>query len=176
MTDTATGTPDASTAPQGEGSGTPAATPPADAGKPTDSGKAPKWDGEFDAERAARLVENLREENNRLKAAASKVDPSSKSAEDRLAALEERAAKAERALLVASAAKKHGIPDDLVSFLSESTEEALDRQAEALAKYAKKPADDVPGKPRPALKPGTGSPDETASFDAAKVAAAIRRR
>lgn len=157
--------------------------PPASSAPAADPGKAPKWDGEFDADRAARLVENLRadvkkrdDEIATLKAASERGAASSKSAEERLAALEARAEKAEHDLLVATAAKKHGIPDDLVGFLTAKAPEDLDTQAEALARYAKKPADDVPGKPKPALKPGAGADSAPEPFDAAKVAAAIRRR
>lgn len=175
MTDTPAA-PDAAPAPTGDPA--PAAPP-----TPTDSGKAPTWDGDFDPSRAAKLVENLRDDVKKrdaeiaaLKAATAKGASASKSAEERLAALESRAAQAERSLLVAQAAKKHGIPDDLVPFLSESSAEALDAQAEALAKYAKKPAEDVPGRPRPALKPGAGAPSDAEPFDPAKVAAAVRKR
>lgn len=150
----------------------PAAPPAAPA-----SGKAPNWDGDFDPARAARLVENLRAENAALKAATAKANTDTgQSADDRIAALEARAAKAERNLLVAEAVKAHGIPDDLVEFLTADTAEALTKQAEALAKHAKKPADEVPGRPKPRLTPGTGSGSEAPAFDAKALAESLRRR
>lgn len=141
-------------------------TPP----KPTTpEGKARQWDGEFDPERAARLIENLRKENAALKAA----KPDEKSLQDRLAALEEALSKSERKALVAQAAKAHNLPDDLLEFISGDSEEDINRKAEALAKFAKAPAEEVPGRPKPRLKPGTGG-DDGEPFDPKAVAKAIK--
>lgn len=149
----------------------------------TAKGKAPEWDGDFNPERAARLVANLREDLAKrdadLKTLREQIGAkgdTEKSLQDRLAALESRAEKAERDLLVATAAKAHGIPEDLVSFLTAKTAEDLDAQAKALAAHVKAPADDVPGKPKPKLTPGHAPDNDTTGFDPHKVAEAIRRR
>lgn len=162
-------------------------TPPGDAGNKNepnaDKGKAPKFEGEFDAERAAKLVENLRADVAKrdadlkaLKAQIEEKGGSEKTLQQRLDALESRAAEAERSLLVARVAKEQGVPDDLLEFLTGKDEAALKTQAERLAAHAKKqPADDVPRRPRPRLTPGHNGEDEE-KFDADAVAKAARRR
>ena len=150
----------------------------------TPEGKAPEFEGEFDAERAKRLVANLRADLAKRDSAIadlrSKVEASSgseKSLQERLAALEERNAKAERDLLVAKVVQEHSIPDDLVEFLTASDAEGLKAQAERLAAHAaKKPADDVPRKPKARLKPGQGEDQNADDFDPKAVAAKVRRR
>lgn len=178
MTDTAPNDTDPKT-PEGTDPKEPEGTP---ADDPKGTGKAPKFTGEFDADRAARLVSNLREEKDglagkikALEAEIAEKGGSEKTLQDRLDALEKRAADAERDLLVSKVAKEHHVPDDLLEFLSGKDEATLKTQAERLAAYAKKPADDVPGKPKPKLTPGHGG-DEEAPFDADAVAKSARRR
>lgn len=148
-----------------------------------DKSKAPTWNGDFDAERAARLVENLRADLKKkdadladLKSKVGESGKTEKTLQERLDALESRAAKAERDLIVATAAKKHSIPDDLVDLLKGDTAEEIHKAAEALAKFAKKPAEEVRGRPRPALRNGTGTEATAEGFDPEKAAARIRRR
>lgn len=147
----------------------PAEGNPAENSAPADSsGKAPKWDGEFDPERAARLVENLRGDNESLKKKlaelSAKLGEKEEAEKTEFQRLQERAEKAERELqnlrteaLVMKAARKHGIPDELIEFITGSSEEEIESRAERLAQHmaAKKTAD-LPGKPKPKLVPGDG--------------------
>lgn len=156
-------------------------TPPADS-KPADAGS---WDGDFDADRAKRLVENLRAEKKKaqdeLTEARKRLGEKEDAEKSELQRIQERAERAERelsetrqSLLVATVAKKHGVPESL---LSGSTEEEIEAKAVALAEWAgstKKPADDVPGRPRPRLAPGNGSDAEPVEEDVAEIVKKIR--
>lgn len=151
---------------------------------PTD-GKTPGWEGDFDPERAARLVTNLRDESKKakdeladLRKKLSEKEDAEKSESQRL---QERAERAEAelnqtrsALLVAEVSKEYGVPADL---LSGSNREEIEARAKALADWAgaKRPAEEVPGKPKPKLVPGSGS-DTSEAFDPAATAAKIRAR
>lgn len=161
--------------PAGDDKGTP--TP-----KPTDEGKRPKWDGEFDADRAASLVANLRTEKEdlatkvkALEAQIAEKGGTEQTLQERLEAMEARLQNADRELLVSKIAKAHSIPEDLLDLLTGKDEASLTAQAERLAAYAKKPADDVAGKPKPKLTPGRGGDPED-DFDAQAIAKAVRRR
>lgn len=99
--------------------------------------------------------------------------------------LVERAEKAERELLearttalIARAAKKYGIPDELTDFLSgAASEEDIEAKAARLAESiaaAKTPADDIPGKPKPRLVPGQGADASAEDVDVQAIAARIR--
>lgn len=173
---TAPAAPEAPTAPTGEDATAPA---------PTTQDKAPKWDGDFDPDRAATLVAKLRQERDGFKterdALAAKMGEKEDAEKSEFQRLQERAEKAERALkeaetslLRAKVAKEHSIPEDLVGFLTGETEEEMKARAESLSAFVKAPADDVQGKPKPALTPGHNAPPE-AEFDPEKVAAAARR-
>lgn len=153
--------------------------------------KKPAFEGEFDAERAARLIENLRSEIKDLKAEKATLATSLQEKEDaektesqrlsdRLAAAEKAAKDAQRALLVERAARKHNLPEDVVDFLIGDTEEEIEAKAERLARLGspkkdepneeQKPEDDgLPGRPAPALKPGHGG-DSSAPFDPREIA------
>lgn len=160
------------------------------------SGKAPKFEGEFDAERATRLIENLRKEVSDLKAEKTslaedlqKREDAEKSDADRTAEALQRAkdeaAKATRDLYVERAVRKHSLPDDLVEFLTGETEEEIGAKAERLAKFGTSKSDDagdeqqepngddVSSRPTPSLRPGHGGAP-TQAFDAAAVAEAAR--
>lgn len=163
-------------------------TPEGDEGRPStpkpETGKEPEFEGEFDADRAKRLVANLRKEKDdlasemrALKAQVDEKGKGEKTLQERLEALEERAATAERNLLVAKVAKECKVPDDLVEFLTAKDEAGLKAQAERLASHVKPSSDDggVTRRPRPALKPGHGG-DEPPAFDPEAVAKAARRR
>lgn len=153
---------------------------------PTD-GKTPGWEGEFDPDRAARLVNNLREESKKSKDELAELRKKLAEKEDaeksELQRIQERAERAEAelnqtrsALLVAEVAKEYGVPADL---LTGSTREEIEVKAKALAEWAgaaKRPADDVPGKPKPRLVPGVGGGSDGEAFDPAATAAKIRAR
>ena len=156
--------------------------------KNTDSEtKGPGWDGEFNADRAARLVTNLRDESKKAKEELAELRKRLSEKEDaeksEFQRLQERAERAEvelnqtrSALLIAEVSKEYGVPADL---LNGSNREEIEARAKALAEWAgaaKRPADDVPGRPKPKLVPGTGSADEGSPFDPNAAAARIRAR
>lgn len=161
---------------------TPAPTPPAE-------DKSPGWEGDFDEERAKRLVTNLREEQGKTKAELAELRKKLAEKEDaektEFQRLQERAERAETelnqtrsALLVAEISKEYGVPADL---LTGSNREEIEARAKALAEWAgpgKRPADDVPGRPKPKLVPGSGiaADGDAESFDPAATAAKIRAR
>ena len=151
-----------------------------------DEGKTPGWEGDFDPERAARLVTNLRDESKKAKDELAELRKKLAEKEDaeksELQRIQERAERAEAelnqtrsALLVAEVAKEYGVPADL---LNGSNREEIEARAKALAEWAgaaKRPADEVPGKPKPKLVPGSGAATDDA-FDPAATAAKIRAR
>lgn len=114
-----------------------------------------------------------------------KAQDSSKSEMDKvsekLAALEERAEKAEREALVAKVAQAKKLPATFANRLSGSTEEELEADADAILEAleeasggeeeepGKKPA---PSKPKPKLKSGT-DPEEEGEPDPLKIAEKI---
>lgn len=160
--------------------------------------------GEFDEARAARLIANLRdevaslkEERNTLRDAEKEREDAEKSEVDRLKdALTAEQAKtkdAHRALYVSRAQAKHGLSDDEADeFLSGlDDEEKILARAERLAglrggsQEERGGEDDedeesgegagLPSKPKPNLKPGSGSDeggdiDEDALFNGAREA------
>lgn len=152
---------------------------------PATDGKSPGWEGEFDPDRAARLVTNLRDESKKAKDELAELRKKLAEREDaeksELQRIQERAERAEAelnqtrsALLVAEVAKEYGVPADL---LTGSNREEIEARAKALADWAgaKRPAEEVPGKPKPKLVPGSGS-DNSEAFDPAATAAKIRAR
>jgi capsule polysaccharide export protein KpsE/RkpR len=154
-----------------------------------DTGKAPKFDGEFDADRAARLVANLRADLDKAKADLQKAtetltarEDAEKSdlqkAMDRIASLEKENAKVSMQSARIKAAAKHNIPDDLAEFLTGETEAEIEAKAESLAKFAgqsksDEPKTEVTGKPKPRLTPGHESSDSDGDFDPFAIAKAV---
>ncbi|GAA4981266.1 hypothetical protein [Actinopolymorpha pittospori] len=178
----AEGVTDAPEAPQG------AAEAPATE-TPTAEGSAPKWEGDFNPDRAARLVDNLRGDNAKLKETLGDLQKRLGEKEDaektELQRIIERAEKAEReaaehrtALTVAKAAREHGVPDELLGFLSGANEEEIQAKAKLLAEKlgtaGKTP--ELPGKPKPKLVPGNGSDADPGDLDPHAIAERIRAR
>lgn len=169
--------------------------PDAAAEKPAE--KAAPWGADFDASRAWQLVTNLRtelddakKERNALKTAAESAADSEKSelqkAIDKIQKLEERAAGAERKLVVGAALREHGLADDFADFLTGTPEEiaakaarlaALNKPAAEESSEAEQQPDPLAAaaKPTPDLVPGHGGDAEPA-FDPVAIAAAARRR
>lgn len=154
---------------------------------PAPTGKAPVFDGEFDATRAAKLVENLRLENAELKkraAAATPVakepkpgdtptDPRYTELENRLAAAEKRDAERAAKELRGRIAEESGVPADL---LIGNDETSLKAYADQLTKWAADQAvNPLRGRPRARLVPGTGGQDPDGGFDPAAIAKAAHR-
>jgi septal ring factor EnvC (AmiA/AmiB activator) len=155
-------------------------TPP----EPTPPAKAPQWDGEFDPERAAKLIANLRSEaeaaRNELKQARTVLEAQEEAEKSDLQKAQEARERAARELeetrtelLRLRTQKEHGLPDELATFLT-GDEETMKVQAERLAAFAKAPADELPHRPEAALTPGHGGPAPEPKFDADAAAAAIR--
>lgn len=158
----------------------PAPTPPAD-------DKGPGWEGDFDEERAKRLVINLREEKKKaadeLAELRKKLAEKEDAEKSEFQRLQERAERAESelnetrsALLVAEIAKEFGVP---AALLTGKDREEIEAKAKALSEWAgaaKRPADDVPGKPKPKLVNGNGASDDGEAFDAMATAKKIRER
>lgn len=153
-----------------------------------EAGKSPGWDGDFDPDRAARLVSNLREESKKAKDELAELRAKLAEKEDaeksELQRIQERAERAEAelnatrsALLVAEVAKEYGVPADLIGG---KDREEIEARAKALAEWAgasKRPADDVPSRPKPKLVSGTGaSGNDAEPFDPVATAAKIRAR
>lgn len=153
-------------------------TPPASETPPTATeDKAPKWDGDFDPDRAAKLVANLRSDleaaKTELKTAKESLGEKEEAEKTEFQRIQERAEAAEKAaaesrmeLLRLRVAKEHNLPDDLMEFLTGDSEEDLAAKAERLAEYAAGPAADVSGRPKPKLRPGTGVEDPVAEAKA----------
>jgi hypothetical protein len=173
-------------------------------GETTDNpeGKAPEFEGEFDAEKAQRLVANLRAEVASLKERTTALTAerddfkaaAEKTGEDRDKALKEaldRAEAAERTLAI----KKHNLPDDVVEefadYLTGSADEVDAKAAKLAARLGapkeeqpaeqpsgeetpEEPAPVLPERPKPALTPGHGG-EVTPEFDPAAIAKAARR-
>lgn len=163
-------------------------------------GKAPEFDGEFDAEKATRLVENLRGDIATLKAQVASVtsdrdafkEAAEKTGTERDEALTkaiERAESAERTLAIS----KHDLPEDVLAEFADyltGTPEEVDAKAAKLAARFVKPEGEtppvpepvveeppaapvIPERPRPALTPGHGGTTPVA-FDAKALAQSIR--
>lgn len=110
----------------------PAAAPAEDA--------TPKWDGDFDPERAARLVANLREEVKGYKSELAKAreqlseyERAQMSEQERIAAEAEDARKQLAETRRELAMLKYGLPEKALKFLHGSTPEEIDAQAKELA-------------------------------------------
>lgn len=154
-------------------------------GDPQES-ETPPWGDDFDPARAWKTIQTLRESEKELKRLKAEQERAEKEREDaekteieRLSEERDRLkaelAARDREALVAKVAKDHGIPEDLVEFLTADTEEALVAQAERLGSKVKTaPADDLPGKPKPRLTPGTGSDDGVPSETPEEIAKRIR--
>lgn len=140
----------------------PAATPPTPA--------APKWDGDFDPERAARLVENLRAEvaglktqNTEAQAKLTQYETAQLTEAEKLsqraATAEAELAKTRREVAVRDALEANGLPKDAARFLTGETAEEIAESAKAFAALAPaksaEPAD--PPIPPTLPVPGHGS-------------------
>lgn len=155
--------PDAGTTEENPPAGT-TDTPPADTSDKTDppasDDKAPKWDGEFDPDRAAKLVSNLREELKETKAKLGEKEEAEKTEferiQDRAATAEKEAADARLELMRLRVAKEHSLPEELMEFLTGDDEEALAEKAKRLSEFAAGPSSDDGGRPKPNLRPGNG--------------------
>lgn len=173
-------------APEGTTPSAPAPTAPV--------GSAPKWDGDFDPERAARLVENLRTEVEGLKAknteATAKLTQyeqaqltEAEKLTQRASSAESELAKVRRDLAVRDALEAHGLPKEAARFLTGETAEEIADAAKAFA--ALNPAKPAEAAPLPATLPVPGhggdpaatrqlTREEVAGMSSAELLAAYR--
>lgn len=161
------------------------------------------FEGEFDAERASRLIENLRqevaslkEERKTLKEEKDERDNADKSEldrlKDRLATAEKETKEARQALFVSRAQAKHGLSDEEAEeFLSGlDDEEKILARAERLAGLRGGSQEesgendegeeggpgDLPSKPKPNLRPGSGGSEDSGEIDEDALVEAARER
>lgn len=159
--------------------------------EPTDEAKAAAtpWGDDFNAERAWKLIENLRsdkaktaDELKALRDAKQAREDAEKSDLERAVARAEAAEKSladrEAATRRTSVLAKHGLSEDDAAYLAGISDDELDTKAAALAARLgltkKDAAEEIPGKPAPKLtaghETGSASGDE---FDPMAIAKAI---
>lgn len=132
--------------------------------------RQPKIEGEYDPERAARLIGKLRAEIEDLKPLATKakeLEDAQKSEQQRLIERAE-AAEAERKRLEGhltrlKVAAKAGIPEELADLLGEGPEETLEARAKALTEWRGNTSAPVPGKPVEATRSTVLAADDNAA-------------
>lgn len=166
---------------------------------PTDAEKAP-WGDDFDAERAWKLVQNLRSERDTLKserdslkgerdALTTERDGLKTELQTKTEELEKTSKETARELALQKVLRKHPELEEFADLLTGDTEEELASKAERLAAIGKpkEPADgekpggeqkpdepELPGKPTPNLTPGHGG-EESTPFDPTAIALAARQ-
>ncbi|GAB1641763.1 hypothetical protein [Krasilnikovia sp. MM14-A1259] len=143
----------------------------------TTTDKAPKWEGDFDPDKAARLVANLREELAGVKSKLKTREDAEKNDLQKATERGESLAHELNELRRKDAARDYGIPASLAKFIIGDSPDEITASAKALADElgAVKPdTDSLPGRPKPRLKPGHGTGDDASGFDPVAVAKAAR--
>lgn len=162
--------------------------------------EATPWGDDFDAARAWKLVQNLRSERDSIKAERDTLKSERQAREDegktelqklqdKLQSAISEAAEARRELNLQKVLRKFPELEDFADLLTGDTEEELLAKAERLAAIGKSKNDgeqeakdgdeqtdeqELPGMPKPDLKPGHGG-EESAPFDPVAIAKAARR-
>lgn len=153
--------------------------------------RKPPWDSDedFDAQRAAKLIENLRDDLDKLKAdrdeLRSKVDEHEDATKSEQQKLEERATKAEARAAAAeqSAARlrvalNKGLTETQAKRLVGESEEDLEKDADELLssfRSEEEGDDDRPRRPRERLRPGAAPAAEPEKDDPASLAEPVSR-
>jgi seryl-tRNA synthetase len=156
------------------------------------------WGDDFDAEKAWKLVQNLRGEVADLKAAKSTVEQERdalkkakddaadegktelQKLQDRLEQIEKDSKAKDRDLALQKVLRKHPELEEYADLLTGDNEEELAAKAERLAKIGKKAEGEggdnveLPGKPKPNLTPGH-SAEISEDFDPVAIAKAARQ-
>jgi seryl-tRNA synthetase len=156
-------------------------------GNTPEPGRKAPWSPEnFDSDRAAKLLENLHAEKEKL---SKRAEIAEKQLQEKLDAEKsefqkatERAEAAEKALkakeselIVAKISQKYSIPAE---FLQGESEEEIENKAKAFAEWAqsnKSASDQVSSRPKPQLKDGTGVDADLADFDPKAIAENARK-
>lgn len=127
------------------------------------------FDGEFDADKAKKLIEALRNDKKALQAKVKAVEPKAAQYDQLIAAqqteaerqaaafteLQQRAERAEKDALRASVALAKGLPADLASRLQGDDEASLAADADVLLSLI--PASTEPRRPQPDLSQGSSA-------------------
>lgn len=155
----------------------------------TEADEKPPWGDDFDAERAWKLTQNLREEAKAAKkdaaAAREKVkefeDKDKSEAQrlqDRAETAEKSLAAAERLVLVSEVALEKGLTPAQAKRLIGTTKEELEADAdELLASFKQETGgQELTGRPRERLRPGAVPAAEAEETDPEKLAALVPRR
>jgi len=130
---------------------------------------AKSWDGDFDPQRAQKLIENLRSDIEKLKndkrSYAEKLKAYEDAEKSEFQKLQEQVQEYEaqlRELTREKVALKHGLSEDLLEFVSGETVEEMEERARRLAEKLAPKKDETPtsSRPTPKLVPGTGAPDD----------------
>jgi hypothetical protein len=160
------------------------------------------WGDDFDAERAWRLVQNLRSERDAIKAERDSLrterdnlvterDGLKEELQTKTSEIERISKENAREVALQKILRKHPELEDFADLLTGDTEEELSAKAERLAAIGKpkdgagkqessedngeqKGEQELPGMPKPDLKPGHGG-EESAPFDPVAIAKAARR-
>lgn len=130
--------------------------------------RQPKIEGEYDPERAARLIGKLRQEIEDLRPLATKakeLEDAQKSEQQRLMERAE-AAESERRRLESAVhrlriAAKNGIPEELAELLGDGDEESLEARAKALLEWRGNSGSPVPSTPVEATRSTVLAGDDT---------------
>ncbi|MGK5520313.1 hypothetical protein ACSNN9_13255 [Micromonospora sp. URMC 107] len=135
---------------------------------------ATTWDGPFDADRAARLVENLRRELAEAKSALA-------TERERAAELEKVVASRDLADARTAAVAKHAVPASLAGYITGDNAEEIEASAAKIAadfSAARTTTEDpLSGLPKPQLTPGRAANDAAGGgYDPAEVARRIEAR
>lgn len=169
-----------------------------DAEKPA---QTPPWGEDFDAEKAWRLIQNLRADKDglteKVDSLTTELQESQKTAEtatEKLTAAEKARDEATHGLSIQKALRAHPDLEGYEEFLTGEDEEAILAKAARLSKIGAKDDEDdpkpdgekppkgdddddddsdLPGRPNPSLKPGHGG-DSPAPFDAEALAREAR--
>ncbi len=135
---------------------------------------AVEWNGEFDPERAGRLVAALRRDLAELRAKLDAKDAELTASVARVAELEGEISTRELAEHRAEVIARHRIPEAAAEFVTGATAEEIEASAAKVATALVASASDpIPGRPKPALSPGRAPNDAAPAFDAAELARQI---
>lgn len=141
---------------------------------------AKPWDGDFDPQRAQKLIENLRSDIEKLKGDKKSYAEKLKAYEDAEKSELQKAQEAAeqykaqmRDLMKENIIRKHGLSlEDDGEFVFGETVEEMEERAQKLAARVAKKAEPAPAptsdRPKPKLTPGTGSDDSPITRESLK--------
>ncbi|MCG5450809.1 hypothetical protein [Micromonospora hortensis] len=132
------------------------------------------WHGEFDPERAGRLVAALRSDVAELKDRLAAKDAELGASAGRVAELEGEIRTRDLAQVRADVIRRHQIPEAAAEFVTGETAEDIEANAAKVASaFVATAPEAMPGLPRPALTPGRAANDAGNVYDPREVARRI---